>query len=177
MCTKCGTENTNDSSFCTACGFLLNRTKSDTVNRAAAVLAEEPSEQTQDSRLRGVKGWLLLFCIVTTIVDPIGFLGEAAESKDDTAILLGVGFATLAVITGGSVWRVLPYALRLVKVYFVSLLCLGVFAILSSLPDHELARINYAGLMEAFYTLIFVALWWFYFRKSKRVKATFGVNL
>src|ERR1035438_9918091 len=58
--------------------------------------------------LRGVGGWLLFFCIVTTILIPLATMGEAATSNDPVLILPDVALAILAFCTGLSLWRVRP---------------------------------------------------------------------
>jgi hypothetical protein len=144
------------------------------------------------SRLRGTGGWLLLFCIGTAILSPLELLAEAILrplGPLDIAILrplglLNVALTALAIYTGVALWRVRPNALGLVKAYFISLVCWAVLEVISGLSAQQSAQISYINYEVAgrevaggVAQIITVVIWWFYFKKSKRVKATFGRNL
>jgi hypothetical protein len=81
-----------------------------------------------------------------------------------------------------ALWRVRPNALGLVKAYFISLVCLAVLAVIRGLSAPQSTQISYEAPSENYVAegvaqIIAVVIWWFYFKKSKRVKATFGRNL
>jgi hypothetical protein len=143
----------------------------------------------EPTRLRGVGGWLLLFCIVATIIAPFAHIVDAANSNDTVVILIDVAFTMLAFCTGLSVWRVRHNAFRWVRVYLITAICLGVFAYVISLgqasdisydptsptvAEHIATRINRS---QTIGSVIAAVIWWQYFKKSKRVNATFGKNL
>lgn len=205
FCGKCGVQNPDNYSFCSACGFSLQRLQPASsaggtavspvpavevaarpqvpVTEREALLEPEKHIDAEVTRyapgagpLRGVGGWLLFFCVVTTIITPLVSMVEAVNSNDPIVILTEVAFTILALCTGLSLWRVRPHALRWVRAYLIAGPCLSMIAV-------------YALQGQATYTtyeptsnpvvaaVIFVVTWWQYFRKSKRVKATFGRNL
>ena len=143
----------------------------------------------EPARSRGVRGWLLLFCIVTTITAPLAHLVDAANTNDIVMFLIDVSFATLAFYTGLSVWTVRRHAFRWVRAYLIMTLCLGIAAYV--LPLGQAGDIAYGptsvALAEVIATrintsqtigsVIAAVMWWQYFKKSKRVKGTFGRNL
>jgi hypothetical protein len=64
--------------------------------------------------------------------------------------------------------------LRLVKAFFVVMLVLGCLSILGSFAGNPTDK---DALAAGLGTIGFAAIWWTYFRKSTRVRATFGSNL
>jgi hypothetical protein len=101
----------------------------------------------------------------------------------DTALeaVFNLLLGAFSLYAGICLWRVRPNALRLVKVYFVLVLSIATLAILASVvtthsaPSSETPQTNV--LTDGARMLIGVAIWWSYFKKSKRVKATYGANL
>ena len=153
------------------------------------VLEPEKHMDDESARLRGVGGWLLLFCIVTAIIAPLAHIADAANSNDTVVILIDVAFTMLAFCTGLSVWRVRHNAFRWVRAYLITAICLGVVAYVISLgqasdmtydstsptvAEHITTRINRS---QTIGSVIAAVIWWQYFKKSKRVNATFGKNL
>ena len=164
------------------------------VPQASVTVSETLSEPEKHMngeliKLRGVGGWLLIFCIVTAIIAPFAHIVEAANSNDTVVILIDVAFTMLAFCTGLSVWRVRHDAFRWVRAYLITAICLGVVAYVISLgqasdisydptapaiAEHIATRIN---LSQTIGSVIAAGIWWQYFKKSKRVNATFGRNL
>jgi hypothetical protein len=143
----------------------------------------------EPTRLRGVGGWLLLFCIVTTIIAPLAHIAAAAKSNDAFTALIDASFTILAFCTGLSVWRVRRHAFRWVRAYLITVLCLGITAYLLSLgqASDTMYGPNSPAIAELIATrinrnetigsVIAAVMWWQYFKTSKRVNATFGRNL
>jgi len=210
FCGKCGVQNPDNYSFCSACGFSLQRLQpassaggTDVSPAPAVEVAARPQvpvtgreallepEKHSDAELtrknyfaagyaplRGVGGWLLFFCIMTTIIIPLVTIAEAANSNDPVVILTDVALAILAFCTGLSLWRVRPHALRWVRVYLVVGSCLMMIAGLqrqATYITHEPTSSIYTNPVAG--AVVYAVTWWQYFRKSKRVKATFGRNL
>jgi hypothetical protein len=203
FCGKCGVQNPDSYSFCSACGFPLQRLQH--ASSAGAAVSPAPAVQVaarpqvpvtvreallepekhidaeltgityERTSLRGVGGWLLFFCIATTIIAPLLNIVDAVTSNDPVVILTEVAFTILAFCTGLSLWRVRPHALRWVRVYLIVGSCLMMVA--------GLQRQTYGPTSSNLYenpvavAVVYVVTWWQYFRKSKRVKATFGSNL
>lgn len=154
--------------------------ESDIVQYRQDVAAFKPKDFWRE--LGGVGGWLLLFCVGLVVVQPLALLFEAINSGD--AFEAGFSFllGAFSFYTGIALWRVAHNALRLVKVYFVCYLVIAVLAIVAGILGAPATRVSQTPSQDNFLTvgfraLIWVAIWWSYFRKSKRVKATYGANL
>jgi ribosomal protein L40E len=182
-CPNCGLINPGTAQRCD-CGydFLSGAVKEPPRAAKADDVKLWPEEQV---RLRGVRGWLLLWCIITAIIVPVFLIVRAATSWTGVTLLVYLAFAGLAVFTGVSVWAVRRNALRLVKVYLVAMLCFALveaflvavasgFAEASRQAGSDAAVGPAASLIRS---LIGFYIWWSYFRQSKRVRATFGANL
>ena len=161
------------------------------VSVTVTVTLSEPEKHMNGEliRLRGVRGWLLIFCIVTAITTPLATIVAAANSNDTGVILIDMAFTMLAFCTGLSVWRVRHDAFRWVRAYLITSICLVVVAYLISLgqasdisydptaptiAEHIATRIN---MSQTIGYVTAPVIWWQYFKKSKRVNATFGRNL
>lgn len=144
------------------------------------------------TRLRGVEGWLLLFCVGTAILSPLELLTEAILRPlglVDVGFLRPLGLpnialTALAICTGVALWRGRPNALGLAKAYLISLVCWDVLLVIVALSAQQSTEVSYQAMpvaaqavAEGVVEIIAVVFWWFYFKKSKRVKATFGRNL
>ncbi len=207
FCRKCGAKIPDDSHFCVKCGagvIAPNATSASSTGTALAVapalepslLAKTPDDSTMPPSseksaaansvgtpstvdpLKGIRGWLLLFCLGIVFVQPLVLIVASDTAFEAVFNLLLGAFSLYA---GICLWRVRPNALRLVKVYFVLVLSIATLAILASVvtthsaPSSETPQTNV--LTDGARMLIGVAIWWSYFKKSKRVKATYGANL
>ncbi|MEN3369501.1 MAG: hypothetical protein V7609_1644 [Verrucomicrobiota bacterium] len=141
-----------------------------------------PNEQ----KYKGVRGWLLFFCIALTILAPIRALVEVSSSYKMlsyyfgrvpnlqafwiTLTLLNVGLTIYGVVVGVNLWRVRSGAVRNAKRFLWCLLAFSVGAlflpILFGVPVASIAYVKPAGILAFF-------VWFFYLKKSKRVKATY----
>jgi uncharacterized protein DUF2569/zinc ribbon protein len=200
FCSRCGVLNPDDHAFCKACGYDLGppvqtgvsldppsvagRVPAATGTRSASTLDRPPSVlavSNKATELRGVGGWLLLFCVGLTVISPLFVLAEAVNSKDIPTIAIDLGLAALYIYSGIGLWRVKTDSFKWLKVCFVVNLILGLLGILGSIwtqPDsleHKLSSSN--DLASGARPIIGVVIWWSYFRNSKRVRATYGRNL
>jgi ribosomal protein L40E len=198
VCAKCGAQNPDDYSFCSSCGTPLQSGSTILRHTPAVALETAPASVTKkeisdramqpviagdgSAELRGIGGWLLFFCVTVTLVGPLVNIAEIAQNPNDSVtVALDLMLAVFKIITGVVVWRISPYALKLVKAYFIVTLVISCLSVVGSLSTnlndvaHQSAPSN--GLGAGFQGLIGVILWWSYFRKSRRVKATFGSNL
>jgi hypothetical protein len=124
-----------------------------------------------------VGGWLLFFCISTTILTPLGNLPTLVQTATLGSPWALYNFILMAfsLVVGIAVWQVSPSAIPLVRAYFIAL------------AMWELLRISYVVVTAGssmdlqmalrIRTLIWVVVWAAYFQKSQRVRATFGRNL
>ena len=138
--------------------------------------------------LCGVGGWLLLFCVGTAILSPLALLADAAQNPTDPlTVIFDVALAGFSAVVGIALWRVIPHSLGLVRAYFIVLLGVGLLSLavglLSNLGSFALQGRSLASpesvetLFGAIRPAIFAVVWWSYFKKSQRVRLTFGRNL
>ena len=139
----------------------------------AANLAGEP---TVDPKLKGIGGWLLLFCLALTVFGPA--LGQRlvfASHRFDTHSLAQLAIILYGLIVGVFVWSVHRFAFTLLWIYFGIRALFSLLWILSYTTGAERYRPEQLGVPMR--TLTFVAIWYLYFHTSKRVRATFGHNM
>lgn len=200
ICGKCGEQNSNNRAYCKSCGQSLWPTLKPKVPTVPTAVAGHSSPLTSTisanvptvpippitlsvdfSELYGVRGWLLLFCIVITILNPLVAIAGATRSEPFPAMAFELGIAALCVRTGVAVWRKAENALRSLKVYFLVLLSIATLGLLASIilkqPYLKRDLSTDPGQEACLQTVAFVLFWWAYFKKSRRVKATFGRNL
>ena len=198
-CPRCGGRNPNDNLFCTNCGASLQPSLSvarqpadgsgfgldGSSPQAGQTAISAPSAHTPEQAVGGrpkIGGWLWLFCLGLIVVTPLMSLSEIGRSLDQPLlIVLEVGLVAFSIYTGIAVERIRPNALRLVKIYFVVMLVLGFLCILGSFAS-DLGETGQRSPLEGtlaigLRTVVGVAIWGSYFRKSTRVRATFGSNL
>jgi uncharacterized protein DUF2569 len=200
FCSRCGVLNPADHAFCKACGYELgppvqtgasvdppsaaSHVPPGTTTRSTSTLQpplSPPAVSNEATQLRGVGGWLLLFCAGLTVISPLIVLAEAANSKDIPSIAIDLGVAALYIYTGIGLWRVKTDSFKWLKVCFVVNLILGLLGILGSIwtqPDSLEQKLSSSNdLASGARPIIGVVIWWSYFGNSKRVRATYGRNL
>jgi len=159
-CNNCGLLNPDTANRC-ECGFDF-QTKS---------VRWRPDEHPE---LSGVRGWLLFYCIVVTFVTPIVSLADLATNRRGLAVVvITVAVCGFSVYTGISLWRVERKGLKLVRAYLIMGWVIAALSMVELIVLRDFER--YGG--PAGQTLLSTAIWWSYFKKSKRVKATYGANL
>jgi len=141
----------------------------------------------------GVKGWLLLLCLILILVNPVASINNIYSSfkisstffelypglKLITVIdgILSIGIVYFSVYAGISLWRVRPNAIAIGKAFLLTFMSYAVVAnilpFLAGLP----ANANEAMIAQAFIgvlrSAIFAFIWYMYLEKSKRVHSTF----
>jgi predicted membrane channel-forming protein YqfA (hemolysin III family) len=90
--------------------------------------------------------------------------------------LVTAAITVLGVITGITLWTKSARAIPMVQVYFLTLggfalFDLGILLTTGGSDDDGLVTVSYVR------TVIYVIIWAIYFRRSERVRATFGRNL
>lgn len=150
-------------------------------------------ETPKPSPFVGVRGWLLLFCLVLTVFSPVFTIFFLAANYQGAAqyfeqfpglrvisridIVLSVSLMAFSVYAGISLWRKKQNAIRIAKAYLWTYL--GYSIVASGLPftaglppvAHETMIIGVVK--NLFRALLFFAVWYSYLNGSKRVKATF----
>ena len=200
LCGKCGALNPNSRAFCKSCGHSLwptREAKSSVISPAVREPEASVPEQSRDNvqpplaslradssdetEFYGVRGWLMLYCINLTLLNPLYILVELVPRKDFLTFAINVGLATLFIYTGTGLWRQRANCLEWLETCFVIQLIAACILIASSTlskhglwePDLSLNPQLEAGIRSLASTII----WWGYFKKSKRVRATYGRNL
>jgi len=152
-----------------------------------------PGNQPDSTEYRGVKGWLLFFCIVLVILGPLYTLGNLANGYSaasrladrlpglmtatiiDTIVSLAV--MMLGMFAGICLWTERPNAVAIAKAFLVVRLVYSVFAIslfMAILPPAASDRFLPSATISVVKTLFFVGFWYAYLRRSKRVRATYS---
>lgn len=133
------------------------------------------------SPLYGVRGWLLLFCIAQVIVIPLVMMVGALQSRSFPSAVIDFAFGVLTICVGMSLWCGWPHwfrwvnALFIVRLAFAALLLAAVAITGWGHLEKTIVATRY--LDEALMEIGFVIIWWAYFKKSERVRVTYGRNL
>jgi len=142
---------------------------------------------------RGVRGWLLILCLNTTILDPLTmfltvFLVASAtkpffgEHPDLLRLCLASGILRLAlavfsVYAGVALWKIAPGAVSIAKKYFLAVVLYAVVAsflpVLVGLPRESYEEMAGQSLVNSFLTMAYAIAWYSYLQRSRRVKATY----
>src|SRR4051812_21008014 len=123
-CPTCGQAATGAERFCTNCGADLAATvpPGPPLANATAAPALAPQSTTPTADLRGVRGWLLLFCIWITIIDllqslfPLVAVIVAGYFRLNWTVPLWLGLVVYGVVTGIQLWRARSSALIMLRV-------------------------------------------------------------
>jgi hypothetical protein len=130
-----------------------------------------------------VRGWLLLLCVVLAVVNP-GTLAVLAASRVDSGVspstlvltLLGVRLVvtSVGVAAGMALWNRRPGAVQLAKASLV----LSAIEAIGRLSTRVGLSETPPGLRlpVALAVILFNAAWYLYLDKSRRVRATYGLE-
>lgn len=144
-------------------------------------------------RYQGVRGWLLLLCLVLTVSFPLlmslQLLGSLraewrllAHRPDLVVILVADGILRAALIAcsayaGVRLWRIRPGAVRATKGFLVCLVAYSFIREAVRFLTHptggSLTEEAAKRLLQSF---LIVAIWYSYLVSSKRVRATYGAS-
>ena len=99
---------------------------------------------------------------------PVVLLGDA----------LGVAIGVFGAYIGLQLWRVRPGAVHLTRVYLLLVIVIEFTGVgipyLLGLPRELSRQLLWPNVSGATATAAVVGVWWLYFRRSKRVLATYG---
>ncbi len=200
FCGKCGQKNPDDYLFCAACGFTLlgvheKQTPSMELAQATVASAVDPAltlpptvtatcteyfhSKAAHDPLNGVRGWLLFFCVMLTIITPIFYIFLVLRLHSSIDILLHSTLIALSVYAGIMVWRVRPSALQWVTIYLVASVAFVLGNLILAMQTGVMATVEQSQdqILGSVRGLIGPIIWAFYFKKSRRVRATYGRNL
>lgn len=170
----------------------------------ATQLASPSATESHDSSVasvgpKGVGGWLVFFCIGLTILSPLlvlgqmvstwkaseGAFGEFPEIKTamlwenfGSIMLLIYGFIVGCIIwSGNPQGRSIARQFLLIRLFGFIGIELSTLLMMSGLPSNIVAG-GVRGVGGAVFNAgIYFLVWWSYFKKSKRVKNTYGDEL
>jgi len=198
FCNECGGQNAEQAHFCFRCGqrihFLAPQAEMPAVAPAAMTSLRVTSAQPQPiwidpeiehlrawrPDLNGIGGWLLFFCVITTIVSPV----LVVDHWKTTPLPLNVLRACTTVLwflAGVQLWRRAHHALDTVKTMFYAYAGLGALFLGIDLWLWATGQYHSAGWVQGMgfrglRMMVWAAAWFLYFKRSKRVKVTFGVR-
>ncbi len=145
---------------------------------------------------KGVGGWLLFFCVGLTILSPLFSLGqismnwEQAQPAFDqfptlkTAVMWenagSIALVVYGFIVGCIIWSGNPNGRRIAKKFllirffgFIGIEFVAV-VIMGDMPSQVVTSVIGAGIGAVFREGLWFLIWWLYFKKSKRVRNTYG---
>ena len=149
-------------------------------NPAAPVAAAVPIAVRPVGELRGVGGWLLVFCIWVTIFDPlmdVRLLGYLRYLSLNPMLLGSLGLTAFGVVTGVMLWMGRREALVLLRVYFALVAVMVLFGMASFFRATHFEALGFWIVLAWGRAIAFLAVWISYFRVSVRVRNTYGGNL
>jgi hypothetical protein len=162
---------------------------------ATAVTGGEDTIMNGDEkRYTGIRGWLLLLCVNLTILDPAAMLlnifvvTNVAKPQFDVhpelmRLLLingacSICLAVFSVYAGLSLWKALPSGVRLARRYLVTACLYSLFSLalpsLAGIPAELRGQVAAGNLFNSLVTILYLAGWYLYIRRSRRVRATYG---
>ena len=153
-------------------------------------------DDAQIEKYQGVDGWLLLFCIILTIIGPLSTLYTILNSYRETHqffnlypglkniyyidILLSGVLMTLSVRAGRALWNLKKGAVRTAKsyllIYLWYTLTTASLPFMAGLPSEFNEAMISPTVKDVLGGVLFFAVWSSYLHKSKRVKATYHLN-
>jgi hypothetical protein len=182
FCPNCGRNVGGATRFCRFCGGSLSPSLA-AAGTARGSVSEKTaySAVTLEDDLKGVFGWLLLFCVILTVVGPLVMVA-GGRSGSLLVDLFSWAKVVFGIFVGINLWSQSPHALKLLRIYFVVALVLGVLRLVSSVVLTFTAKTEgfYAAYTEStasLVSLVVLGVWLAYFHFSKRVQSTYGSNL
>ena len=183
FCARCGQQIPDASVFCQICG----REATLKLSPASAAPPVEPRTPyafvtvPQNLGPSGVGGWLWWYCFNATVLGPLFVFARMSAwhiqdllySTEQIRLLYGA-------LVGAFLWMERPIAILLLRAYFI---IVGVDFLLTYLRLISLAQARHSALFRvAGFNTTMVAVgiaiaWLIYFRKSERVRNTYGANI
>lgn len=131
---------------------------------------------TQDT-LRGVKGWLLFFCVYFSIISPILYLAQILQLAGISIGLMQIiqlaisfGLIVYAAIIGIRLWRIRPNSLKQAKTMLIVVFC---FKMIGAILLFASSSGSSQLVLRAMPGIFIIFLWWYYLNYSKRVRNTY----
>ena len=131
----------------------------------------------------GVGGWLFFYCLTLTVLAPAYILIDFSSGPGryaNSGNLINVARIVYGVVVGISLWTRRRSSLLLLKVNFIliaALLGLYTLSMIASTLRERSSVLQAPQFPVIAYSAGFTLLWFAYFRKSVRVRNTYGANL
>jgi Protein of unknown function (DUF2569) len=187
FCARCGQQIPDASVICPQCGLgaSLNLTPATSGPVQATILATEqistppapnfmPATTIQPKQ-KEVGGWLMFFCILLIVVVPVAVMVMAWSGDFGIEVLFNIAWAAFGVLVGAMLWNVHSRAFLLLWIYFAMAALIIVMAVVNLATAEEGVTAHDSILV--FRSIIYCTTWFLYFKRSDRVRATFGRNL
>lgn len=124
---------------------------------------------------------VLNLMIITNLTKP--YFNKHAELLKIVLIngTCSIGLAVFSIYAGISLWKVLPNAINTAKKYLLAISLYSVFSTfiptLVGLQAESVKGISGNNVVNSLLTILYASAWYFYLKKSRRVKVTYGSNL
>ena len=182
FCARCGEQIPDASETCPLCG------------REASIHIDPPAPLPTVPHPRsaaltlpaitgpsGVGGWLLFFCIGRTIFAPLTILMQTAAGWRLSPAYLFYDVRVLyGMVVGAALWLERPISLMLLRIYFIitgAAAVLGVLNVVAAALGTNESLFLMPRFAGTFGAVGITLLWFGYFRKSARVRNTYGSNI
>jgi Protein of unknown function (DUF2569)/zinc-ribbon domain len=181
FCARCGEQIPDSSAICPQCGreASLNHIVAPSIPAPTTPAAEQFNTPLTQSfiprRQQEVGGWLMFFCILLIVVVPVFVMAMAWSGDFGIEAMFNIAWAAFGVLVGAMLWNVHPRAFVLLWIYFGMTALIIVLTIVNLATAEEGATAHDSVLV--FRGIIYFIAWFLYFKRSERVKATFGRNL
>jgi hypothetical protein len=184
-CGKCGCEAKSSTHFCTKCGADIGIETPDGEAELSRIAPEQRNESDLSTTpglqtdLSGIGGWLYLFCVRNTVLAPLfNTLAIFASTTDLLAKAIWSLIVLFEFTSGVLVWKISARAFWFLKIYFGVLVFLGLaFITIGGLSLEDAQGGSLSLIKFGSEELIWALGWFVYFKRSRRVRATFGRNM
>ncbi len=180
FCARCGQQIPDTPEICPLCGreaalsLPLASSVATQQSSTLATLNLMPAAMLLGKK-KEIGGWLMFFCILLIVVAPlfVMFMVWSAEPGPDNASY--IVWAGLGVLVGIMIWNLYRHSFVWLWIYF------GITALLLAMRIADFIFVvpnrNFHEITLIFCSAIYSLAWFLYFKRSDRVKTTFGRNL
>ena len=127
----------------------------------------ETTTDNKKSEPKGVRGWLLVLCIWTTVIFPL-FTFAKLHEMSEAWMWLVLGVIAFSITSGVFLWRGNPVGVVLVRTLLIIILVLHLVAVMTLI-----SRQQSDGVVVILFQSAVPVAWLVYLSVSKRVKATY----
>lgn len=148
-------------------------------------------------KYKSVGGWLLFLCVILTIISPLITIFNLVRSYVQIQELydvypglfnlllidsaLSLFLSVLSIRAGIALWKIKPGAVKIAKNYLLIFLVYSIIAIFlpftAGLPSEANSAMIFDVIKGFMQSLIFFGIWYSYLSQSKRVNATYQLDV